>query len=193
MDQPEPLTTTFWRAVQQGRSRAVRALAEEHPHLVHWFNVDRTALMEATSRGHNSVVEDLIALGADVDAHTPRDWTALHLGAFVGAVMPIRILLDAGADARRTNDDGHTPLIVAVRAGQEKVVQTLIQRGVDVHEADGWGSPLHHAIAKRQRAIAQRLINAGADRDARDALHRTARDRARDVGWSFDYDQHMTL
>jgi ankyrin repeat protein len=51
----------------------------------------------------------------------------------------------------------------AVRAGDRAAVQSAIEAGADVNEADAWGTPLDIAVSKGSDEIVQLLIDAGAD------------------------------
>jgi RNA polymerase sigma factor (sigma-70 family) len=77
----------------------------------------------------------LVAAGADV---TPRrggpgwpraGWTALHYVAGLGFADLVEPLMERGADFNAHDDDGKTPLQVAVEADQREVVKLLTDRG----------------------------------------------------------------
>jgi uncharacterized protein len=66
--------------------------------------------------------------------------------------------------------DGFTALGLAAYFGREEVVRFLLEHGADAKLAAGNGScvaPIHSAVAARDFAIAQRLLEHGADVNAR--------------------------
>jgi len=77
----------------------------------------------------------LIEAGADVTRKRggngqPRaGWTALHYVASLGFADLVEPLIEHGADPAVRDDEGHTPLQVAVQADQHEVVTRLTRKG----------------------------------------------------------------
>ena len=67
----------------------------------------------------------LVDLGAEVNAVGPQGRTALHYAARGGDLTLCRLLLEAGADPTRLDDDGRTPLEVARKYRKRDVVYLL--------------------------------------------------------------------
>ena len=82
----------------------------------------------------------LIERGADVTIKRggkgwPRSgWTALHYAAGFGFAELVQPLLSRGADPGARDDEGQTPLDVAVEAGQAKIVEMLGLRATAVDQ-----------------------------------------------------------
>jgi len=73
----------------------------------------QTALMYAVSAGNTDIVQDLIELGADVNALTDEGWTALMFAARDnGDAIPV--LLENGADAELENSEGRSAFDIAL-------------------------------------------------------------------------------
>jgi ankyrin repeat protein len=85
----------------------------------------------------------LIERGADVTIKRggkgwPRSgWTALHYAAGFGFVDLVEPLLSRGADLEARDDEGRTPLEVAVEAGQAELVEMLHLRATPGNNKSG--------------------------------------------------------
>ena len=71
----------------------------------------------------------------------------------------MEILIDNGADLEVKNDDGDTPLMLAVRSEHAAVVDLLCQRGCNMH-AHGFDDidPLDYALNKRNLYLSDVLM-----------------------------------
>src|SRR5262249_33436435 len=95
-----------------------------------------TPLFYAARAGHASIVDRLLERGARADGYVERWWmepTPLHAAAMRGHLEVCRLLLDAGADLRRKNEHGYTPMLVAARWRQVPVAALLLDRGADAN------------------------------------------------------------
>ena len=88
-----------------------------------------TALMHAARLGEVALVEELIALGAPLDAVNLDGNNALWLACFSGDIDTISALLHAGIDRDHQNDNGATCLMYAASAGKTAVVARLLAGG----------------------------------------------------------------
>lgn len=120
-----------------------------------------------------------------------RGATPLWLASFSANVPVMEVLLKAGADLKRTSDDGTTPLMVAAGLGRctfnpalkrgprstgaEAAVTLLLDAGADIHavnEADF--TALHGAAYRGLNEVIKILVDRGANINARDYRGRTA-------------------
>eukprot|EP00597_Dinobryon_sp_UTEXLB2267_P016431 CAMPEP_0201092792 /NCGR_PEP_ID=MMETSP0812-20130820/1335_1 /ASSEMBLY_ACC=CAM_ASM_000668 /TAXON_ID=98059 /ORGANISM="Dinobryon sp., Strain UTEXLB2267" /LENGTH=306 /DNA_ID=CAMNT_0047344563 /DNA_START=179 /DNA_END=1099 /DNA_ORIENTATION=- len=89
------------------------------------------ALVMAARKGHVACVEVLLSLGADPNSQDLQENTALHSLAESTAsegdcmLEMLTLLLQAGADPKRTNRLGETPLLAALRLGNLKLAKAL--------------------------------------------------------------------
>jgi hypothetical protein len=157
----------FRRAVREGDAAALRRLLPFRDELrdvvnAPAFGFDSPALVSVAGRGNVDLVDALLALGADPNRRS--DWWAggfspLHgaYGAVADRLLAAGAIPDACAAARIDRPD----LLAAILAADP----------ARVHERGGDGqTPLHFA---RSRRVADILLDAGADLDARDVDHRS--------------------
>jgi ankyrin repeat protein len=145
------------------------------------YNV--TPLLEATGEGHLEMARFLIEHGAEVDFTGMSEGSPLTLAAYCGKLELLQLLLAAGADPNLSlPGGGETALhMAAVRSHTEAVLLLLhaaanpnlhAKSGVVTSMFDGsarvWGeTPLHYAAAYGDEAMVQAMLQAGADRQAR--------------------------
>ena len=147
-----------------------------------------TAVMWAALGGHSACLKNLIDAGADVNRVNKKGgFTALILAATNGAggseskmtrgdddddktteeaefVCCIELLMKAGADVNKADDQGLTPLIHAVSTGNDACAELLIQGGANVNAVDSTGSTaLIKAALHGNYKCLKLLLGAGAD------------------------------
>ena len=80
--------------------------------------------------------------------------------------VDVKLLLDSGADKDGVNEDGETPLYVAIKHGHNTGVKLLLEAGADINKAnyENW-VPLDIAVFEGNSAYVKLLLDAGADKD----------------------------
>ena len=78
----------------------------------------------AAWRGHSEVVKLLLEAGADKDAASQENMTALHLAAWKDHAEVVKLLLEAGADKDSADRDGKMP-VRAIDQGSREVLDLL--------------------------------------------------------------------
>jgi hypothetical protein len=87
----------------------------------------------------------------------------LHAAAAAGNVGEVERHLRAGAAVYGFNDDGLTPLVLAIKAGHLETAACLVRHGADVNTRCKYGkTPLHHAIRAGCADLVDWLLNQGA-------------------------------
>jgi hypothetical protein len=88
---------------------------------------------------------------------------ALQSAAAAGDMLQTTALLDQGAPLNERDDQGRTPLMLAVMQSRPDIVQLLLDRGADPNIADSIGrTPLQQAQQAKLPGIAALLQRAGA-------------------------------
>ncbi|MHC4463098.1 MAG: ankyrin repeat domain-containing protein [Planctomycetota bacterium] len=154
-----------------------------------------TALDYAADKGHKDVAELLITEGANVNARRkghPDGDTPLHSAVRAGHEDVVKLLIDKGANVHAKNNDGRSPIDVAMSQGQGEIgelvqakaaetsihwaavlgslakVKAFIESGTDVNVKDeSHQTPLHVAISNKHKDVARLLIEQGADVNAK--------------------------
>ena len=83
-------------------------------------------LIDAAADGRSDVVKLLAARGADLDATSNDELTALHQAARGGHEETVRLLLDLGADPYATDASGRTAAQLAAESGHQAVARLLL-------------------------------------------------------------------
>ena len=142
-----------------------------------------TPLMRAAKDADIAVMRLLLDKGADINARTKTQKTALMYAAsrpsgFRGtpnrgseqqALEAISLCLDRGADVNAVDDKGQAALHLSVASAEDSVVKLLVERGANLQAKDGGGrTPLDLARAggrggrgpanERKAALLQELM-----------------------------------
>lgn len=93
-----------------------------------------TPLMWAAQQMNSAVVALLLERGANPRVRDNSGWTALHCAASTGSVEGLEKLLNVcGDDVNAVNNDGETPLLVAIRMHREDVARVLVSARADIN------------------------------------------------------------
>jgi ankyrin repeat protein len=139
-----------------------------------------TPLMEATS--HPDMVKLLIAHGADVQARSHSQETAIRHAAFGGNLEAMQILIEHGADVNAHDKYNSTPFMQAIKMDNAETARYLLRQGADINAAlnKSYGSsyggctPLIYAVRENKTAMAKLLVEQGADINRKDDSGSTA-------------------
>lgn len=128
-------------------------------------------LHDAVNAGDVARVIELIAQGADVNAHDLFG-TPLHLAAAKGRTGIAVILIDRGADLEAAGEpEGALPLHTAALNGQMQVAALLLDRGAKVDARDAAGrTALMVAAGFLHPQMTELLLAQGANPSAQDGV-----------------------
>jgi len=86
---------------------------------------DVASLVNASSRGDNKVIEELISKGTPVNGLDQFGHSALSEAAWNGRTQTVKLLLDKGANPNIKKSDGQSPLELATGQGHKEIVALL--------------------------------------------------------------------
>ncbi|WOL06611.1 potassium channel KOR1-like isoform X1 [Canna indica] len=94
----------------------------------------------------------------------------VNSAAYYGDLRHLQGLIRAGADPKKTDYDGRSPLHLAASGGYEDITLFLIQEGVDINLQDKFGNtPLSEAIKQGNERVAFLLYSEGAKLSLKDS------------------------
>lgn len=169
-------------AVATGRTAALQeALADgARPDFT---RTGHTALMMAAERSDPSGLSCAMLLldaGANPDYTNNHGWTALHVAVQQGNVPVVECLLRATEYKNRRDEQGSSPVLIAVKAKHPEVLACLLaDPDISVDSANhNQHTPLMLAVDLQRLDLVDQLLARGADPTKLDSDERSALDRA---------------
>jgi ankyrin repeat protein len=114
--------------------------------LNHFAKIDGfSALLAATESNKYECINILSKNGADLEQKTDDDnkiiqgATSLHLAAYYGRTESVKVLLNLGANPDSVDFNHSTPLHIAIKQGNIKIVQLLKNHNADLNIKDKFG------------------------------------------------------
>jgi ankyrin repeat protein len=118
-------------AARLGQLERLKSVLDQQPELLHArvSKGDSTLLHHAVFNGRDSIVQELLARKADVNARNHGGLTPLHDCVHRGNIESAVMLLDHGASITARNNEGQTPLAYALAKNRSDMAELLRQRG----------------------------------------------------------------
>jgi ankyrin repeat protein len=131
---------------------------------------DRTALHVAAREGHEDVVKLLVSSGAEVNLHDEDYYSPLHYACMEGHIAVATILLGSGANAQaRADEDGFTPLHIAIKSSSSDLIQLLLAHDCGMKEKTNVGkTTLHPAEEEGNEVFVKLSLENGVEKDSAD-------------------------
>ncbi len=155
---------------QEDLDRAVALSIREDDRRLDEIN-ERFRGIVITSDMETQELQELIEVGADVNALRASGRTSLHDAVYVGNAEVCKFLLSHGADVHAVDTAGWTPLHWVSRCSQPEICLIFLDAGADIEaKCTGIGhgpfkgyTPLHVAVGRKSPTVCQQLIHMGAD------------------------------
>ena len=116
--------------------------------------------------------------GANINAKSKENGTALMLASQNGHDPAVKILIDNGADVNAIMSEGWTALMLASENGHDTIVKMLLEKGADVNIKNNLGETALD-IAKREGH--QNVINMLSGGSVLRQLSKSQKTRGRDI------------
>jgi ankyrin repeat protein len=158
VEKPAPLV----EAAHAGDDAKATALltAQPHPDVNQKTSDGTSALHWAVYHNDVSLIDRLLALGADANTRNDYGSTPLSEAAVVGNPAVVKKLLKAGANVESANGDGQTALMITARTSNLDVAKLLLDHGANVNAREQWRgqTALMWAAAESQPEMVRLLI-----------------------------------
>jgi len=168
-------------AAERSQAAALKALlaAKGDPNIRD--QVQGSPLLWASGLGSPETVGMLLAAGANPNVQDVNGMTPLMWAAGVGKPETVKMLLEKGADAKATDKlTGESALMRALRTGKPETVKIIMAANPDITTKNSLGmTPFLVACAYGDLDKITMLIDAGADKTAKDSRGWGAIDHAR--------------
>ena len=124
-----------------------------------------TALLAAAALNLPTMVNTLLALGADIDAAQRQGRTPIMAAAYSGSVAALQILISQGANIDAMDEEGYTALFCALQRNHADAALLLLQNRLRLNTTftDHRESALHLAISKGYYDVVEKLLEKDAD------------------------------
>ena len=139
------------------------AMQAFHHQLEAWDEDQASLLTIAVFQENHVATALLLDAGADPNIAS-CGWTPLHFACVQGHPALAELLLLGGADPEVRNEQGNTPLLIAVDCEQLKAFRVLREFGANLHALDEEGySALATAALKGHAELVRTLLDEGLD------------------------------
>ena len=132
VDPNKPQSTEMTMALVRGDAAKVKELLDAGEP-VEAKQEDRTPLCIASMNGHASIIQLLVARGAQINYKDSKGQTPLMYAASNGKMEAVKALLEQKADIEATTQLGETALMGAVGHGYVDVAKFLVEKGANIN------------------------------------------------------------
>ncbi len=164
------------KAIMVGDDEFARFLIEKNAD-IEAFDEKRkmTALSAAVNLKNSVLAQQLIQMGANVNAQDIDGTTPLMFAAYNGDMEMVKLLIQNGANIFDTDSDNGSLMLYAAGGGNLEIVQFLEEQGISLHNSDSRGTtPFIAAAHDNRKDVMVYLSGKGVDIDAQDEKGNTA-------------------
>ena len=116
------------------------------------------AIHRAASKGHVAILEVLLKDGVDINMTDHYGNTALSKAVAENQEDAVKFLLDSEAECEDCNEEGLTPLDIAVINGHADIVEVLLEHGASIAQEGQCETALHFAADREDGLILSLLL-----------------------------------
>ncbi|KAK6360671.1 hypothetical protein TWF730_006805 [Orbilia blumenaviensis] len=153
--------TPLTYAARKGSEDFVGALLTRNADLYAYGGKYHSALQAAASSGNSEIVKLILERKPNINAFGGKFGTALSacIKKRHNAITEL-LLMQEGVDVNFCKEEFITPIQAAAQHGDPEILESLIQKGGDIHKFGGKHiSALHAAIGARNLAVIKILLN----------------------------------
>ncbi|KAK6176232.1 hypothetical protein SNE40_014553 [Patella caerulea] len=126
-------------------------------------------LVAAAAQGDLPLVQKLVTQDPSKVDNMVKEKTALQMACYKGHDKIVKYLISNNASPELADNDGDTPLHLAVSGTQFRVVKLLCEKGVNVNQVNKKRqTPFHLAVCHNNYEIAEYLVNKNCDVNTQD-------------------------
>ena len=121
----------------------------------------------AVSTNSIDVIDLFVKSGFDVNKKNKNGWTALSVAMRSSGAedSTVEHLLELGPNPNLPDDDGETPLELAVLLGEDKKAISLLEHGALLQRSQGKeGTLIHQAIRSCNKEVIEKMLEYGGDK-----------------------------
>ena len=180
---PTSWQISLFEAAGKGDERRVRELIKEGDHFGEkGKDVLRIALQKVAGRGHVPLTRLFLEQGAEVNAVSDKDVSALFRASELGRDKVVKVLLEHKASTEYRDKFDRTAIFPAAQRNHRSTLRLLLDAGADVNAKDEKDQTVLLALAAEKpdknakwgSEVIEILLNTRIDLEAKDAEERTA-------------------
>jgi len=137
-----------------------------------------SSLHVAASASSLKVLELILSRQPELDILDREGMTPLQVAVYNGNIGAVKMLLAAGSDVNKTiPGSGETALLIALRAGHDKIVALLLEKGADISAKSGFSEvAMDLALREGDCVIGKMIFDRAAGHSTSSNVERSATD-----------------
>ena len=141
---------------------------------IHAINSFDSVLTGVLWKNNIESAQRLLALGADINAKSKNEETALMLAGKHGKIENVKWLLQNGADINVKNKYGETALMIAIEYENTEAIDLFLKNGADINAKNNYGYTALMLSLDKDTKTLESLLNYDTDIDIKNNYGETA-------------------